>query len=87
MAYLLFVDESGIDHSESPYDILAGICVKDINLWSLIQEIKKIQEDLFCDYYRIGQIELKVENVNQRLIPQISQTTPAKISSIAFIDH
>lgn len=41
MAYLLFVDESGIDHSESPYDILAGICVKDINLWSLIQEIKK----------------------------------------------
>lgn len=44
MAYLLFVDESGIDHSESPYDILAGICVKDINLWSLIQEIKKIKK-------------------------------------------
>jgi hypothetical protein len=32
MAYFLFIDESGQDHHDSPYEVLAGITVKDEDL-------------------------------------------------------
>jgi len=32
MAYFLFVDESGHDQGESPYEVLGGIAVEDRDL-------------------------------------------------------
>lgn len=47
MAYLLFVDESGQDHRESPYEVLAGAAVHDSQLWDLVCDIRDAEEATF----------------------------------------
>lgn len=47
MAWLLFVDESGTDGRESPYEVLAGLAIEDRELWPLIQALKAAQETHF----------------------------------------
>lgn len=76
MAHLLFVDESGNDHQESPYETLAGICIKDASLWNLIQEIKKIQTTLFGEHYRNNRIELKAKKKLKRKTYKLAQQLP-----------
>jgi hypothetical protein len=39
MSYLLFIDESGHDRKEAPYEVLAGLAVEDQKLWGLIQRV------------------------------------------------
>ncbi len=59
MAYLLFMDESGSDHQESPYEVLAGLAVEDSSAWSLITAIQKTEEELFGRRISVGTSELK----------------------------
>lgn len=47
MAWLLFIDESGTDGRDSPYEVLAGFAIEDRQLWPLIQELKAAQEKHF----------------------------------------
>lgn len=47
MAYFLFLDESGHDLKESPYEVLAGVSVEDRDLWNLIEAIKDAEERNF----------------------------------------
>jgi hypothetical protein len=47
VSYLLFIDESGQDLRESPYEVLAGVCIEDKRIWPLVQEVCKIQEECF----------------------------------------
>lgn len=47
MSWMLFLDESGHDARESPYEVLAGIAVEDRMLWPLIQVLRTSQEDHF----------------------------------------
>lgn len=47
MAWLLFIDESGTDGRDSPYEVLAGFAIEDRRLWPLIQDLKQAQDDLF----------------------------------------
>lgn len=47
MGWFLFVDESGQDGKDSPYEVLAGLAVEDRQLWHLIQELKSAQEEHF----------------------------------------
>lgn len=44
MSYFLFVDESGQDRKESPYEVLAGVAVKDSEMWNLIQKVHDIDD-------------------------------------------
>lgn len=44
---LLFLDESGTDHREAPYEILAGVAVGERDLWPLIQAIRAAERDHF----------------------------------------
>jgi hypothetical protein len=37
---LLFIDESGHDHSDMPCEILAGVAVAEHNLWNMVQAIR-----------------------------------------------
>lgn len=67
MSWLLFVDESGQDHRESPYEVLAGIGVEDRQLWSLIQAIGKAQEDCFGNRrYQQEDDEAKAKRILKR---------------------
>ena len=47
MGWFLFLDESGQDGRNSPYEVLAGLAVEDRELWKLILALKKCQEDHF----------------------------------------
>ena len=36
MAYFFFIDESGIDRRESPYEVITGIAIRDSDLWKVV---------------------------------------------------
>lgn len=44
---LIFLDESGTDHNEAPYEVLAGVAIRERNLWNLIQAIRSSERNHF----------------------------------------
>ncbi len=44
---LFFIDESGHDHGEAPYEVLAGVAVAEADLWNLIQAIRAAEIQFF----------------------------------------
>lgn len=66
MAWFLFIDESGQDHKESPYEVLAGIAIKDEALWGLIQEVHDAELAHFGRRYSEGARELKGTKILKR---------------------
>ncbi len=59
MAYFLFIDESGQDGRNSPYEVLAGVAVEDRELWNLIRAIQDAEYACFGMRYSRGDAELK----------------------------
>jgi hypothetical protein len=49
---LLFVDESGHDGKHMPYEVLAGVVVREDNLWNLVKAIRSAEREHFGDYLR-----------------------------------
>ena len=47
MSWALFIDESGQDQRQSPYEVLAGIAIEDRKLWRLIRDLSDAQEEVF----------------------------------------
>jgi hypothetical protein len=47
MSWALFIDESGQDRRNSPYEVLAGLAVEDRNIWRLIRKLSDAQERIF----------------------------------------
>lgn len=66
MAYLLFIDESGQDQRESPYEVLAGIAVRDVDLWLLITQVAELELHHFGRRYSDGRGELKAKKILKR---------------------
>lgn len=66
MAYLLFVDESGQDRRESPYEVLAGVAVRDADLWPLITQVSDLELQHFGRRYSDGPAELKAKKILKR---------------------
>ena len=63
MSYFLFVDESGVDQQESPYEVLAGVVVHDHDLWPLIIDIAKAEDSYFGQRISAGSLELKAKKL------------------------
>jgi len=63
MAYFLFIDESGQDRRESPYEVLAGIAVKDQDLWNLVQALRDAELRHFGVRYTADRGELKAKRL------------------------
>lgn len=59
MSHFLFLDESGRDHGESPYEVLAGVTVEDRDLWNLVRAIQDSEIKHFGTRYSVGAGELK----------------------------
>jgi len=59
VAYFLFLDESGGDRTESPYEVLAGIAVEDRDVWNLIDAMKNAEERAFGVRYVRDHGEIK----------------------------
>jgi len=66
MAYFLFIDESGQDHKESPYEVLAGVAIKDEDLWSIVKELHDTEVAHFGRRYSEGARELKGKKILKR---------------------
>jgi hypothetical protein len=59
MAWFLFIDESGQDHHESPYEVLCGVAIRDEALWGLVRELHDSEIAHFGRRYSGGARELK----------------------------
>lgn len=59
MAWFLFIDESGHDRREAPYEVLAGIAIRDNQLWPLIIDIHNAELARFGRRYSADSGELK----------------------------
>ncbi len=59
MAYFLFIDESGQDLREAPYEVLAGVTVEDRDLWNLVKVLQDVELRVFGTRYRANERELK----------------------------
>ena len=49
---LLFVDESGHDDPQMPYEALAGVAIPEQNLWNLVRAVRAVERDFFGGYLR-----------------------------------
>lgn len=87
MAYFLFIDESGQDHHESPYEVLAGVAINDKDLWNLIREIQQLELLYFGRRYREDGREIKAKKFLTkkvyRLAAQLDPIEPVKRMPLA----
>jgi hypothetical protein len=88
MGVFLFVDESGQDQRDSPYEVLAGVAIHEDQLWNLVTDVKEAEVAHFGMRYSEGQRELKGKKLlkrktfrharQYRLIPDRERTQLAK---------
>ncbi|WP_448573117.1 DUF3800 domain-containing protein [Trichothermofontia sp.] len=77
MAYFLFVDESGQDHRESPDEVLAGVAVKDRDLWNLVKALQEAEKHYFGMRYSTVSRELKAKKLLKRKTYRLAEQLPA----------
>ena len=61
MAYFLFVDESGQDGRESPYEVLAGVAIEDRDIWNLVKSLQDAEVKQFGIRYKSMAREIKAK--------------------------
>lgn len=87
MSYLLFLDESGIDHRSSPYEVLAGVAVSDRELWPLICAVQDIEREMFGGRISLGPDEIKARGLLKRktfrLASQLEPLEPTRRAELA----
>lgn len=76
MAYFLFIDESGQDHRESPYEVLAGVAIEDRDLWNLVQAVQDAEMRHFGVRYSLGRAELKGKKLLKTKVYRQAQQLP-----------
>lgn len=76
MSFLLFMDESGHDLKESPYEVLAGICVEDRDLWNFICHVQDAETRFFGQRVTPGELELKGKELLKRKTFRLAAQMP-----------
>jgi hypothetical protein len=61
---LLFIDESGHDHKETPYEVLAGVAVRERDLWNLIQAVRNAE----LEFLGLHMAEVGLEMKGRKLL-------------------
>jgi len=56
---LFFIDESGHDHGEAPYEVLAAVAVSERDLWNLIQAVRSAEIEFFGIHFSEVGVEFK----------------------------
>jgi len=86
MAWLLFLDESGQDHRDSPYEVLAGVAVKDTILWEMIQKIHDAELFHFGRRYSKDSSELKGKKIlKKKVFRHLSLTADIEQREIPYL--
>ena len=47
MAWLFFIDESGHDHKNMPYEVRGGFAIHVSRLWPFVQDMQRLEADCF----------------------------------------
>jgi hypothetical protein len=77
MGYFLFIDESGHDRGQAPYEVLAGVAIEDKVLWDLIQRIHDAEHEHFGMRITEGHLELKARKLLKRKTFRLANQLPA----------
>lgn len=87
MAHLMFVDESGTDRGSAPYEVLAGMVVRDSDVWRLTEAVRDLERQHFDDFdyaYAVQGGELKARKLlNKKTFRLASQMPPLAHSTRA----
>ncbi|HEY4119069.1 MAG TPA: DUF3800 domain-containing protein [Byssovorax sp.] len=87
MAWILFIDESGQDHRESPYEVLAGVAVEDSRVWPLITAVHDAEFEFFGRRRDGRDDEMKAKKLLKRktfrLAAQMAALAPAERAAAA----
>lgn len=59
MSWLLFLDESGHDHKQMPYEIHGGFAIHAAKLWPFISAVRTLEQSTFGGYLHLYGSELK----------------------------
>jgi hypothetical protein len=73
---LLFLDESGTDHKEAPYEVLAGIAVREHDLWNLIQAIRSAERSCFGTVLSATNVEIKGNKLLKTKVFRLAGQSP-----------
>lgn len=73
---LLFIDESGHDHKEAPYEVLAGVAIRERDLWNLIQAIRNAELEFFGVHMAEVGLELKGRKLLKRKVVRFAGEGP-----------
>jgi hypothetical protein len=76
MAFFLFIDESGQDHHDSPYEVLAGIAIEDKDLWNFIRCAHDLEIECFGRKYREKDNEIKARSFLKRKTFRLAKQLP-----------
>ncbi len=66
MAWLLFLDESGHDHKQMPYEVRGGVALQDVNLWPFTRAVQQLERECFGCTLHDFQNELKGSSILDR---------------------
>jgi hypothetical protein len=73
---LLFIDESGHDHKETPYEVLAGVAIRERDLWNLIQTIRNAELEFLGVHMAEVGLEMKGRKLLKRKIIRFAGEGP-----------
>ncbi|MGL4464007.1 MAG: DUF3800 domain-containing protein [Planctomycetia bacterium] len=59
MAWLMFLDESGHDHKQMPYEVRGGVALLDSQLWPFTRAMQRLEQEAFGCSLSEFQKELK----------------------------
>jgi hypothetical protein len=59
MSWLLFMDESGHDHHNTPYEVRGGFAIHASKLWPFIQALRTLEQSVFGAYLHDHGSEIK----------------------------
>lgn len=84
MSHQFFVDQSGHDQRDSPYEVLAGVSIEDRDLWNLIAALHLAEEQHFAGRLTAGAREMKGNKLlNRKVFRLAAQLGPIPLAQRA----
>jgi hypothetical protein len=73
MSWLLFLDESGHDHKNTPYEVHGGIAIHATKLWRFISAIHNLEQSLFGTNLSAFKHEIKGSKLLKKKVFKLAQ--------------
>ena len=88
MSFLLFMDESGHDHKQMPYEVRGGIALHASRVWGFSQQMRRLELDTFGVHLHDFGSEIKGEKLLAAdRFKWAAQTDPKTKNPYAFADE